>query len=405
MGPILRSILAPVFLLPMLLCGCSAVETRAGIDCRRPDVEIAVDVTVLDAAGAVVPHVSMFSYTEPTMRDQDAPAIMKNLGAAWASAYDWDVAPWGQLKGYAIEGLTGQTAPSNVPIWLYMKDCKPDPARVVYLLARKEGYTSGYAKLTGVTALSGNAVTIHLRKREDQPWASQAYWPQYDALRYEGELLRDGYSKNDRVARLQEIKSSLEAVAAQALAAQDKRTAARIYLYMSQMAQVGKNGGRRIGEDGRWEYEAFQTDPLLPYIARFRVIKATSPPASALAPDRVKIIEPEIVARNKLLYDAEWCRMKRQLEVPIVHYFQWMQSNYGKIGALDKAYEVLVISRQLAPFDISQEKVVSDMQYWTRKWDTNMNQKWSEVIPVDFAKAYVPPELGMPVEACDDAVR
>lgn len=223
---------------------------------------------------------------------------------------------------------------------------RPDPFVFGYTFM-KRGYFPGRASFSVPKGGDKVEAVVTLKRDPSEPLDDQPYMQTFDRIRYElSDTRKNTAMSGNAQTRLDDLRATLEQTAQQALAANDKKSAARIYIRMRYLPVLEYMDGRIIGfaqTDVRSEYSqrAFQrASELDPDNLFVRMETIFSPPGSPLrgTPEGIRIMIGKIESIIAQHGVSAWPKM-----------YDIRAGAYGNVGEYEKARRLYQEAAKIEP--------------------------------------------------------
>lgn len=224
------------------------------------DGAIDVTVRVQDEAGKPLPFVTVWRSVVLNPAHADKPDLYPNMDDLWRISQRYRdtfeyalvfglrpipkvwICVMGDEKGRFSEvvdyqDITGKG--NHFP--------RPDPFLFGYTFM-KRGYFPGKVSFNVPKGQDKVEAVVTLKRDPSEPLDDQPYMQTYDRIRYElSDTRKNTVMSGDAQTRLDEIRNTMEQAAQQALAANDRKSAARIYIRMRYLPELEYIDGKIIG--------------------------------------------------------------------------------------------------------------------------------------------------------------
>lgn len=341
------------------------------------DDTINVTVRIQDEVGVPIPYVTVWRAVEydtaqvksdgqfQYLRSEDLKRI--TLRYAWshdiASRFGdkpiptLGIASLGDAEGVLREEInyTDQTGRGN-------NFQRPDPLRIAYSFIKK-GYFPGFVDFSVPRSQQSAQAVVTLKRNPDEALESASYMMEFARLRYELSKPQDRSMTVQNQRRFEEIARQFEQAAQDAIAAGDKRYAARIYARMRYLPSVKLGGdatieirgismGDAASEQARRAMEmAYQLDPDNLFVKMNSYGRGLTYPSGATKADRIRINLP---ALEKLISEGGTSIWP--------FYYAVRAASYVELGDYAKARQLYLDAARLEPRYTDWNKAIKDMK-------------------------------------------
>lgn len=232
--------------LALLLSACSSMRGISFIEDK-----IDVTIKIQDESGKPIPYVTVWQYVMPDLKHVDSIVAYPDMNDLWRVATRYKntaehVVRYGEQLIYHFHVLEMGNNDGIARTTLNYKELmgkrnnykRPDPMNFGFTFI-KHGYLSGKVEFNLPRSDDKVEATVVLKRDPNQEIETAPYIQEFERLRY---LLSDTtkdfeLGQNNR-PRTVELEKALEAAAQQAIAAGDKKAAARIYIRMRYLPDV-----------------------------------------------------------------------------------------------------------------------------------------------------------------------
>ncbi|MEQ1591792.1 MAG: tetratricopeptide repeat protein [Thiobacillaceae bacterium] len=235
---------------------------------------------------------------------------------------------------------------------------RPDPLVFGYTFM-KRGYFPNKLAFTLPKGVGQAEGVVTLKRDPSDPIDDSPYMQAYDRIRYElSDTHKNTAMSRENHFRQEGLRQELELAAQQALAANDNKAAARIYIRMRYLPELTFLDGRIAGfkqtniesERSKLAFKrAGELDPTNLFIQMETI--GTRFPASATQEERIRKNAAQLDALIAKYGDAVWPEMLR-----------WRASSYANLGDYTKARTLYLEAAKLEPKFTDWNKLVDDLK-------------------------------------------